>query len=405
MEEEKKQHILAMGLRLANSTGFEVVGEKGAENFQFLFSIFKKMIENDHQCQLVDNRSKEAVLQSLDHTIAFYNATNVKEIQKLLENLKNNVNESFMIVPVYNIDRLATDHVHCLLIHKKNDQYVVTKTDKLHNIEHPVGAPDKINEYANFYTELSKNKLPALSQVLFFSKQEHHKESILDIGYIIGSLNKYKRTHLPVDWSGYRGVTNCPINEPLATLRLALYNCRHTIFTDRINRYKPKVENSKEFHKHFFQAFNENKKEVKPYYQALWQIYEERKDKAHCENLWQEHCQEKAANGEKYIKKDKETMDRFLAKHFVNKVLALPNTPEFIKHTENLRSKGEDPAFRVFTSDSDKLKKWDSDKFIRYVSNTNRTKQLKRRFRELLPCVSKSKRISTTQRQVEGPSR
>ncbi|MBF8808518.1 MAG: hypothetical protein IC227_09840 [Enterococcus lacertideformus] len=401
MEETKKQHILAMGLRLSDSIGFEVVGEKGAENFQFLFSTFKRMIKNDHQCQLVDNQSKEAVLQSLYHTIAFYSTTNVKEVQNLLENLENNVDESFMIIPVYKVSKFVHDHVHCLLIHKINDQYVVTKMDKLHNFT----VSGEVYKYANFYTKISKNKLPALSQILFLSKQEYRKESILNIADIINTLNKCKRTNLPVDWSGYRGVADCPINEPLATLRLALYNCRHNIFTDRTNRYKPKVENSKEFHKHFFQAFNENKKEVKPYYQALWQIYEERKDKAHCEKLWQEHCQEKKANGEKYIKKDKETMDRFLANHFVNKVLALPDTPEFIKHTKNLRAKGEAGFFKVFTSDSGKLKKWDSEKCIKHVSNTNRTKQLKRRFRELLPGVSKSKSIPTTQKQFEGPSR
>lgn len=59
MEEKKKQHILAMGLRLAKATGFDVVGEKGAENFQFVFSLFKKMIENDHQYQLVISRQKK----------------------------------------------------------------------------------------------------------------------------------------------------------------------------------------------------------------------------------------------------------------------------------------------------------------------------------------------------------
>lgn len=402
MEEEKKQHILAMGLRLSDSIGFEVVGEKGAENFQFLFSTFKRMIENDHQCQLVDNQSKEAVLQSLDHTIAFYSTTNVKEVQELLENLENNVAKSFIIIPVYKVSKFTHDHVHCLLIHKINDQYVVTKTDKLHNFT----VSGEVYEYANFYKKISKNKLPALSQALFLSKQEYHKESILDFAYIIDTLNKCERTHLPVYWSDYRSITNCPINEPLATLRIALYNCRHNIFAKK-KQFNPKMKSSKDFHKHFFQAFIENKKEGMSYYQELWQIYEERKNKDHCEKLWQEHCQENKINRVqlKCLEQEKNKMDFFLANHFLKKVLALPNTPEFIKHTENLRSKGEDPAFRVFTSDSDKLKKWDSDKFIRYVSNTNRTKQLKRRFRELLPCVSKSKRISTTQRQVEGPSR
>lgn len=229
------------------------------------------------------------MLQSLDHTIAFYEATNAKDVQKLLENLKNNMNKSFMIIPVYNTQEFLRDHIHCLLIHKKNDQYLVTKTDKLHNLN----IDGNIIERANFYTTISGNNLPLLSQILFLSKQEHHKESNVDIANSINTLSEHERTHLAVDWSGYRGIPNCPINEPLATLRVALYNCRHNIFTPMKNdRFKPKVGNSKDFHNHFFQAFIENKK-VNPYYQALWQIYEERKNKDYCEKLWQDHCQEK----------------------------------------------------------------------------------------------------------------
>ncbi|OWW46002.1 hypothetical protein F522_08450 [Enterococcus hirae 81-15-F4] len=149
--------MLAMGLRLANATGFEVVGEKGAENYQFLFSQFKKMIENDHQCQLVDNKSKESVLQSLDRTIDFYNAKNVADVQNLLENLKNDANDSFVIIPAYKAGQfLGFDHMHGLLIHKKDGQYVVTKTDKLGIFN----SFNEINKYANFYTKIPEKNYP-----------------------------------------------------------------------------------------------------------------------------------------------------------------------------------------------------------------------------------------------------
>ena len=397
MKDEKKQHILAMGLRLAEATGFEVVGEQGAENYQFLFSQFKKMIENDHQDQLVNKEAKESVLQSLDHTIEFYNAKTDKEVEKLLENLKNDDNTSFMIIPVYKTEKYLHDHVHCLLIHKKEEQYVVTKTDKLHNIN----SSGNIFEYANFYTKITEKEMPLLSQILFLSKQEHHTESKVDIAASIDTLGVKERKHLAVDWSGYRGIPNCHINEPLATLRIALYNCKHNIFKHTIsNRFKPKMGTSKDFHKHFFQTFIENEKEINHYYQALWQIYENRKDKDYCEKVWQEYCKEKKDKGE-ILSPDQITINRFLANYFLQKTLDHPNTSETIRKAGSLSTEEDFSFFKVFTSDSKELKKWNSYKFLK-DSLTNKTiPSGYQPLSDLLSTSTEHKNKSVTQRQTK----
>lgn len=408
IEQGKKQHMLAMGLRLANATGFEVVGEKGAENYQFLFSQFKKMIENDHQCQLVDNKSKESVLQSLDRTIDFYNAKNVADVQNLLENLKNDANDSFVIIPAYKAGQfLGFDHMHGLLIHKKDGQYVVTKTDKLGIFN----SFNEINKYANFYTKIPEKKLSILSQMLFMSKQDYHKDSRVSIARSIDILSEFRGEHLPVRWTGYRSISNCPINELLATFRVALYNCKHRdhIFT---HEFKPKIRTSKDFHRHFFQTFidEKNTKEVNNYNQALWNLFEERKDKACRKNL----CQNAITNKQLYVSYQqiedrgldshlalihKQKADRFVAQHFFKKTLDLPNTPDVIRNSDIIIDKEIIILFNVFTSDSKELKTINTDDLLK-PSLSSEKKELKTLISNLSACGGKRTRATKDKQQT-----
>ncbi|OQO70689.1 hypothetical protein BH747_04615 [Enterococcus villorum] len=158
---------------------------------------------------------------------------------------------------------------------------------------------------------------------------------------------------------------------------------------------------SKDFHKQFFQTFIEHEKEINHYYQALWQIYENRKDKDYCEKVWKKYYKEKEDKGEKYFRITEDMINRCLAKHFLQKTLDLPNTPATIRKAEILRAKGKSSDFKVFTSDSEKLKIWDSKKFLK-DSLTNKTiPSGYQPLSDLLSTRTEHKNKSVTQRQTK----
>ncbi|MGL9893889.1 hypothetical protein [Enterococcus mundtii] len=81
-------HQLALALRLGNAAAFEVVGADGKKNYQFLFSRFIKMIENDVDHALINETQKTKVIQSLKSTITYYEMKKPAELQQEIENLK-----------------------------------------------------------------------------------------------------------------------------------------------------------------------------------------------------------------------------------------------------------------------------------------------------------------------------
>ncbi|WP_242695358.1 hypothetical protein [Enterococcus mundtii] len=75
-------HQLALALRLGNAAEFEVVGSGGRKNYQFLFSRFIKMIENDVAGTLINESQKNQVIQSLRNTIVYYDMKKPAELEE-----------------------------------------------------------------------------------------------------------------------------------------------------------------------------------------------------------------------------------------------------------------------------------------------------------------------------------
>lgn len=55
---DRQYHILALALRLGKASDFKAVGDEGKENYQFLFSKFISMIEQDKCSFFIEPQKK-----------------------------------------------------------------------------------------------------------------------------------------------------------------------------------------------------------------------------------------------------------------------------------------------------------------------------------------------------------
>lgn len=70
------------------------------------------------------------MISSLKRTIAFYDASDPRELQQIIMNMKKNDSTEFMVLPAY-VTRKSMDHVFGLILYRKEDQFMVIMVDKL----------------------------------------------------------------------------------------------------------------------------------------------------------------------------------------------------------------------------------------------------------------------------------
>lgn len=330
---DRQYHQLALALRLGNAAAFEVVGSDGKKNYQFLFSQFIKMIENDADNTLIDHNRKKLVIQSLARTINYYEMKNPTELEREIRNLKRNDPASFMILPSYIVSPSAHhDHIYTLIIYKQEHDYLVAKIDKLL----------ANTNMGNQLSTIPADHLETLSKVLFTTKLNHHSESKINIIDAINQLSEKPPENLDFDMREYALVPVCPILEPLTAFRSVLHHCQKATFTPSFaeGKVKPKFCSSMAFRKRFYQTFlGENTKHNEKFSQ-LWKHYEQRKN----------------------ITGLKETISRDdfveISNDFVKKVYEDPRTPKtFVK---NQSIEVAPYYYHVFYDDSRRLKPLDA---------------------------------------------
>lgn len=322
-------HQLALALRLGNAAAFEVVGADGKKNYQFLFSRFIKMIENDVDHALINETQKTKVIQSLKSTITYYEMKKPAELQQEIENLKKNDPASFMIIPSYIVSpSYHHNHIYSLIIYKQEHDYLVAKIDKF----------AANTNMGNQLSTIPADHLETLSKILFATKLEHHSESKVNIIDAINQLSETPPKNLDFDMRGYALIPVCPILEPLTAFRSVLHHCQEATFTPPFaeGKVKPKFCTSIAFRKRFYQTFlGENTKHNEKFSQ-LWKHYEQRKN----------------------ITGLKETISRDdfveISNDFVKKVYQDPRTPKtFVK---NQSVEVAPYYYHVFYDDSRRLK-------------------------------------------------
>ncbi len=218
---EQQHLILGNALGLENEKSFKSFGERGKNNYQFLFSKFKQMIENDQKGQLVDKPKQILVTQSLQHTIDYYDADTPSKVQHILTNLKKDDPSSFVIIPGYARLSLGNE-VYGLLIHKDQERYIVTKTSRFMNRDHF----GYLNKHANGCIVIPEKELAQLSQILFRCKQKLLQESGVHTARSIQWIDGSYTSGLPIEWRNDKYIKNYPVNELLATLRVTLDNIK-----------------------------------------------------------------------------------------------------------------------------------------------------------------------------------
>lgn len=330
---DRQYHQLALALRLGNAAAFEVVGSDGKKNYQFLFSRFIKMIENDEDGTLIDHPRKSLVIQSLARTITYYEMKKPTELEAEIRNMKRNDPASFMIIPSYTVSPSSHhNHIYTLIIYKQEHDYLVAKIDKF----------SANTNMGNHLSTIPADHLEKLSKILFATKLEHHSESKINIIDAINQLSETPPKNLDFDMREYALVPVCPILEPLTTFRSALYHCQKATFTPPFaeGKVKPKFCSSMAFRKRFYQTFlSENTKHNEKFSQ-LWKHYEQRK---------------KITGLKETISRD-EFVD--ISDDFVKKVYEDPKTPK--KFVKNQSVEVAPYYYHVFYDDSRRLRPLDA---------------------------------------------
>lgn len=221
---ERKFYMFVLALGLGDAIDFHVVGEEGKKNYQLLFSTLIEMIEKNGKEFFIDKQSKPQIIASLNRTIECYETQNPEELYQLMTRLEQEEPSSFMIIPAY-INLSECDHMYGLILYAKEDHYIVTTIDKMR-------FGTQLSSSVS-YSTIGLEDLKVLSEVLFSIKFDHHRDSKCNLKKIIPQFaqNRGAHNYLALNMRGYRGAANCPVIEPLATLRTALYNCQKKFLT------------------------------------------------------------------------------------------------------------------------------------------------------------------------------
>lgn len=335
---ERSYSLLSLALGLAEANDFKVVGEEGKKNYQLLFSKFIRMVEDDKNDFFLKHEKKLTVISSLKRTIAFYDASDPRELQQIIMNMKKNDSTEFMVLPAY-VTRKSMDHVFGLILYRKEDQFMVIMVDKLKHMND--------HHFTGTVTMIPLKNLAPLSKILFESKLDHHKESRCNIAKFIYQLgegeNGYEGLHL--NMGGYDGaLANCPIKEIFGTLRVALYNCREPILQNTKDHFHPKLGSTKKSRELFIRALIKDKQEFSREQVSeltyLFKVYLELK--AERKNM----AKKNPIRGTTYSK-GKIALE-FIQKSLIN----ASNSPDTFK-----KSFKNPKAFRVFSTDNKNLEK------------------------------------------------
>ncbi len=282
-ESERKVELLSLLLGLKENDAYHSTGPDGKILYTLLFTAYQKMIEQDQQNFFIPSQQKPAVISSLQNTIDFYHSTNKNEVKQLLEKLRPDDRTSFMILPIQFLTEGEQKHAAGLLIHRQEDQYVLSVVDKARFFNRRTGS----------YFKIPSKNLESFSQILLDSKKSddlyrdsqatsYDRRSNYGILKALENLSSTPTKDLKIKLSD-QILGNCIVAEVDATLKTALFNNHTDIFNEIETRktLKPKysvAENStfKTRKRLLFGLKSDDQKENKKL-DYLFSYYDERK--------------------------------------------------------------------------------------------------------------------------------
>lgn len=284
-ESERKAELLALLLALKENGSYHSTGSDGKILYTLLFTTYKKMITQDRQNFFIPQQQQSAIATSLQNTIDFYDATKQGKIKQLLENLKPDDRTSFMILPIQFLTEGEQKHAAGLLIHRSNDQYVLSILDKARFFQQRTGS----------YLTIPEKNIEKLSELLLDSKKSdeiyqnsptisYDRWSNYGILKAFTTLsNEPQAKDLKIKLS--RQIEgNCIIAGVDAAFKTALYHCHTDIFQTIDTRkekltpkYNVKENATFQMRRYFLNTLKGNEHNENKKLDRIFSYYEERK--------------------------------------------------------------------------------------------------------------------------------
>ncbi|WP_206853793.1 hypothetical protein [Candidatus Enterococcus mangumiae] len=191
-------------------------------DFELIFSLFKKMIQNDQDDFFIDNKRQPAIVASLERSEQIYQLDKAEEIQELFIDLKTDDPTDFLLFPVcfcVNEEERPPRHLTALTFYKKNDHLLMIHVDK----------EKYFKESTVSYVEIPMTNMEILSELLLFSRDRIESGAFSVLKKIETIAGEFQR--LPMIEMKGQMIGNCVVSEIEAALKVALFNCKVDLFS------------------------------------------------------------------------------------------------------------------------------------------------------------------------------
>ncbi|EOF56802.1 hypothetical protein SE1_02078 [Enterococcus hirae EnGen0127] len=266
-ETELQRHLDIFALSLSLKKNNRWSPEDDKVNYPLLFSTYIKMIQQDEQEFFVPKQDKLKMIQSLNRSKDFYSFTDHTQLLDTLEQMDSNESRDFILLPLYySVNEDTKDsHVSGALIYKETETYRIVLVDKTCFTS---------DSSVNMVT-IPSEKMASLCKELFVQRDCYNKETCYDILRKI-IAHSSSNCFLPLNYTMHKQKeNNCVVKEIEATLKTALFHCRHDLLASQ-SRKKIKWSDTFEMHQRLLTAIKAEYGES-PHLDYLFELYKLRK--------------------------------------------------------------------------------------------------------------------------------
>ncbi|MBF8807251.1 MAG: hypothetical protein IC227_01080 [Enterococcus lacertideformus] len=197
--------------------------EDATENYPALFSLYIEMIQQDKQGFFAQSNDKPNILYSLERSKNFYYFTSDKQLLQTLEQMNTNDATDFMLIPLlYCLDVYKKNvHTSGMLIYKEEEAYKIILVNKQ-------GTVTQIN-----VTTIPSEKIASLCSVLVSNRDNPDFETTFSILHEL-LTHSFPNKIMQLSYKMHpQKEGNCVVKEIEATLKTALFHCRHDLFASQ----------------------------------------------------------------------------------------------------------------------------------------------------------------------------
>ncbi|MGN8980912.1 hypothetical protein ACTNBL_00880 [Enterococcus villorum] len=220
---QKYLDIFALSLSFKRNDNWLSRVEEHSSNYSTLFSIYSQMLEQDQEEFFARSSDKKAIIRSLDRSKLSYSITNNLQLLHILEQMTPNDPADFLILPLRcAVEPPATEgHVFGSYIYKEKDGYKIFLVNK------------QFKDASIYFVTIPNNNMPSVCDQLVLNKYNPHPEQPYYIYHkIIEHANGKQIT--PLSYRMHPQKTgNCIVKEIEATVKTALFHCRHDLFASQ----------------------------------------------------------------------------------------------------------------------------------------------------------------------------